>query len=57
VCDLDTEECLLRLREKGQTVRWQPISPPLTHALVRLAEVRAPGSRARTCCVTATVGR
>jgi len=40
VCDLDAGECLVRLREKGQTVRWQPISPPLTHALIRLAEVR-----------------
>ncbi|WP_191094035.1 tyrosine-type recombinase/integrase [Nocardia colli] len=40
VCDWDSEECLVRLREKGQTVRWQPISPPLPQALVRLAEVR-----------------
>jgi integrase len=28
-CDLDTEQCLLRLREKGETVRWQPVSPSL----------------------------
>jgi integrase/recombinase XerC len=27
--DLDGEQCLIRLREKGETVRWQPISPTL----------------------------
>lgn len=43
VCDLDSTECLLRLREKGQTVRWQPISPPLAQALVRLASTRGSG--------------
>jgi integrase/recombinase XerC len=26
--DLDPEQCLIRLREKSETVRWQPISPP-----------------------------
>jgi site-specific recombinase XerD len=31
--DLDTEHCLVLLREKGGTIRWQPISPPLTLAL------------------------
>lgn len=25
--DLDPAQCLIRLREKGETVRWQPISP------------------------------
>ncbi|WP_282776469.1 MULTISPECIES: site-specific integrase [unclassified Nocardia] len=43
VCDLDAEECLVRLREKGQTIRWQPISPPLTQALIRLAHARGAG--------------
>lgn len=33
--DLDTEQCLVRLREKGETVRWQPVSPTL---MKRLAE-------------------
>ena len=23
-CDLDAEQCLIRLHEKGETVRWQP---------------------------------
>jgi aldehyde:ferredoxin oxidoreductase len=26
--DLDPEQCLILLREKGETVRWQPVSPP-----------------------------
>jgi len=35
LADLDTDNCLVQLREKGSTVRWQPISPALA---VRLAE-------------------
>jgi site-specific recombinase XerD len=31
--DLDTDNCLVQLREKGSTVRWQPISPALTASL------------------------
>jgi integrase len=27
--DLDTDQCLVLLREKGETVRWQPVSPTL----------------------------
>jgi integrase len=27
--DLDSDQCLIRLREKGGTLRWQPISPTL----------------------------
>jgi integrase/recombinase XerC len=27
--DLDPDQCLIRLREKGETVRWQPVSPTL----------------------------
>jgi integrase len=40
VCDLDVEQCLLRLREKGETVRWQPVSPSLMQQLVDHAEQR-----------------
>ena len=25
--DLDPDQCLIQLREKGETVRWQPVSP------------------------------
>ena len=31
--DVDEQWCLLRLREKNQAIRWQPISPTLTRAL------------------------
>ncbi len=33
--DLDSGQCLVRLREKGETVRWQPVSPTL---MARLTE-------------------
>ncbi|MFI1991056.1 tyrosine-type recombinase/integrase [Actinoplanes sp. NPDC020271] len=38
--DLDVEQCLVLLREKGETFRWQPVSPTLMaflrqHALER----------------------
>ena len=32
--DLDAEQCLVLLREKGETVRWQPVSPTLMARLV-----------------------
>jgi integrase len=38
--DLDPEQCLVMLREKGETVRWQPVSPTLMAALARHAEER-----------------
>jgi integrase/recombinase XerC len=41
--DLDAEQCLVRLREKGETVRWQPISPTLMHHLVAHHEERGQG--------------
>jgi integrase len=33
--DLDPDQCLVLLREKGETVRWQPVSPTL---MARLTE-------------------
>ncbi|WP_223838719.1 tyrosine-type recombinase/integrase [Saccharopolyspora pogona] len=38
--DLDTEQCLIRLHEKGETLRWQPVSPPLMRHLVTHGEQR-----------------
>jgi site-specific recombinase XerC len=38
--DLDREQCLILLREKGETFRWQPVSPTLTAGLVKHAEER-----------------
>ena len=38
--DLDPDQCLIRLREKGETVRWQPVSPTLMAYLLQHAEQR-----------------
>jgi integrase/recombinase XerC len=38
--DLDPDQSLAFLREKGETVRWQPISPTLMHHLQQHAEGR-----------------
>ena len=47
--DLDPEHCLIRLHEKGETVRWQPVSPTLMSHLLAHGETRGgltPGRRA-----------
>jgi integrase/recombinase XerC len=38
--DLDPEQCLIRLREKGETVRGQPVSPTLMRHLLAHGESR-----------------
>ncbi|GAA0739656.1 tyrosine-type recombinase/integrase [Dactylosporangium roseum] len=38
--DLDPTQCLIRLQEKGDTVRWQPVSPTLMQHLLLHAEQR-----------------
>ena len=38
--DLDPDQCLIRLREKGETVRWQPVSPTLMAYLRQHGEQR-----------------
>jgi integrase/recombinase XerC len=38
--DLDPVQCLVMLREKGETVRWQPVSPTLMARLREHAEER-----------------
>jgi integrase/recombinase XerC len=38
--DLDSDQCLIRLREKGDTLRWQPISPTLMTHLQQHAQQR-----------------
>ncbi|WP_433664766.1 tyrosine-type recombinase/integrase [Nocardia sp. CA-128927] len=40
--DLDEEQCLILLKEKGGLERWQPVSPTLMAALVRHYEQRCP---------------
>ena len=46
-CDLDVNQSLVMLREKGDTTRWQPVSPTLTRHLLNHARTRgaAPSSR------------
>jgi integrase/recombinase XerC len=38
--DLDPEQCLIRLHEKGGTLRWQPVSPTLMSHLLAHGESR-----------------
>lgn len=38
--DLDPGQCIIRLREKGGTERWQPVSPTLMTHLLAHAESR-----------------
>lgn len=38
--DLDNHRCLVRLREKGATLRWQPITPALATCLTDHAAAR-----------------
>ncbi|MCW3845002.1 tyrosine-type recombinase/integrase [Micromonospora yasonensis] len=38
--DLDTRHCLVRLTEKGGTLRWQPITPTLAARLQEHAQAR-----------------
>jgi site-specific recombinase XerD len=37
---LDRDQCLVLLREKGETMRWQPVSPTLMSHLIAHAERR-----------------
>jgi site-specific recombinase XerD len=38
--DLDPDQCLILLREKGETVRWQPVSPTLMDRLIEHGQER-----------------
>jgi integrase/recombinase XerC len=51
--DLDPDQCLIRLREKGETVRWESVSPTLMGRLVEHGRERHAG-RTRNCCGTPT---
>jgi integrase len=46
--DLDRHQCLIRLREKGGTQRWQPVSPTLMGHLLAHWDERGDGSPAGT---------
>ncbi|WP_327118318.1 hypothetical protein OHB12_10020 [Nocardia sp. NBC_01730] len=45
--DLDPGQCLIRLREKGGSQRWQPVSHTLMRALLRHHEIRGGSSDER----------
>ncbi|MGY2026011.1 tyrosine-type recombinase/integrase [Nocardia gipuzkoensis] len=38
--DLNAEDCLVRLREKGGTLRWQPVSPTLMQRVLDHVQAR-----------------
>ncbi|WP_219413448.1 tyrosine-type recombinase/integrase [Pseudonocardia nigra] len=40
LADLDTDNCLIQLHEKGSTTRWQPVSPALAASLAEHAACR-----------------
>lgn len=42
-CDLDERQCLVLLREKGGTERWQPVSPTLMRYLLAHFDERGGG--------------
>ena len=41
--DLDPRQCLILLREKRETMRWQPVSPSLMRALQAQGDMRGDG--------------
>jgi integrase/recombinase XerC len=43
--DLDPDQCLIHLREKGGTSRWQPVSPTLMRHLLAHHDERGDGDR------------
>lgn len=46
--DLDPSQCLVRLREKGGTQRWQPVSPTLMRYLLAHWDERGDGNSRST---------
>jgi integrase/recombinase XerC len=49
-CDLDTEQCLIFLHEKGGTARWQPVSPILMRHLLAHSQTRGNDPKAQLFC-------
>lgn len=47
-CDLDVDQCLVLLREKGGTMRWQPVSPTLMGHLLAHWDERGDGNARST---------
>ena len=55
--DLDPDQCLIRLREKGETVRWQPVSPTLMAACSCSMAGSVTLRRTGSCCAMPAGGR
>ena len=56
LADLDTQRGLVRLTEKGGTLRWQPVTLGLAACLAEHARRRGAVAPGDGCCVTAVVG-
>lgn len=48
--DLDIEQCVICLREKGETMRWQPVSPTLMRHLVSHSTSRGGSPKDQLLC-------
>jgi integrase/recombinase XerC len=55
--DLDPDQCLIFLREKGGTSRWQPVSPTLMRHPWPITPSAATVTGMLRCCATGTVAR
>ena len=55
--DLDVGQGLMRLREKGETLRWQPITLDLAAGCTSTPSTVAQSCRRISCCATASARR
>lgn len=55
--DLDRQQCAILLREKGETARWQPVSPTLIRHLIAHHDERGNGDPNNNCCATRAATR
>lgn len=56
-CDLETSQLTIRLREKGKTVRDQPVSPTLMAGLLSHVEHRSPDADPTAPLLVRTTGK
>jgi hypothetical protein len=56
-CDLDPDQCLIRLREQGEAVRWQPVSPTLMARIYSSTPTNAARRQTANSCATPMGGR
>ena len=51
--DLDPDQCLILLREKGDTVRWQPVLPTLRNPCSGMPRSGSLQGRVSCCAISA----